>query len=62
MGVPRRRFVCRTRPDGGWGVWDRLHQRWWGPVLRTCPETIVAYLNAGGRDGDNLNQLIRRHS
>ncbi len=58
MGKPVKRFVAKGVP-GGWRIWNKLAQRWWGEFYEKQPDELLEELN-GLRRPDVLAELHRR--
>ena len=59
MGKPNRRFVAKGVP-GGWRIWNKLANRWWGQFYEKQPDELVAELN-GQKRPEVLVELNRRY-
>jgi hypothetical protein len=64
MGQSNYRYVARAF-EGGWRLFDRKMQKWWGPKVKQYPQRIIDYLNQkkqGDRDGRKLGFMIQDYN
>ena len=54
-----KRYVARGVP-GGYRIWNRKSQRWWGDHYELCPDDLIAELN-GANDPARITALLRHY-
>ena len=59
MGKPKRRYVTRGVP-GGWRIFNKLTNRFWGQLYELQPDDLVAELN-GQRRPEVITDLTRKY-
>ncbi len=59
MGKPRRKYVAKGIP-GGWRIWNKKAQKWWGELYERQPDELLEELN-GEKRPEVLVKLTRRY-
>lgn len=47
MGKKQVRYCVKANPPGGWQIWDRKMNKWWGRPTKDFPLTVLEKLNTG---------------
>ena len=58
MGKPKRRYVLKGI-TGGWRIWNRKTQKWWGELYERQPDELVDELN-GAKRPEVIVELTRK--
>ncbi|TRX47052.1 hypothetical protein FNH22_30620 [Fulvivirga sp. M361] len=58
MGKPSRRYVSKGVP-GGWMIWNKKSNRWWGELYQLQPDELVNELN-GQKRPEVITEFIRK--